>query len=283
VDWLSRADTRITGAAVGNGRITLMWTAGSGTNRPHAYCKAVRINEATKAVIDKPDLWSSNRAWAYPALCPNGSGTLGVTAFHGGADRDIGHVVGARDDVAGAWVTQYAKQGTDSPGEAKWGDYLTIRPRPRGADAWTAVGYTLEGGSARTDILPRVVSFALATLPSGTIGQGDDLQPGEVLTPGASITSANGTYTLVYQGDGNLVLYRAGGVPLWASDTSGTPAGVCIMQGDGNLVVYRPGPQPVWDSGTWGQPGNRLVVQDDGNVVIYRPDGTPAWATNTVQ
>jgi hypothetical protein len=127
------------------------------------------------------------------------------------------------------------------------------------------------------------VSFSLATLPTGPAAQGNDLQPGEVLNPGGWIVSANGLYTLAYQGDGNLVLYRSGGVALWASDTAGTPPGVCIMQPDGNLVVYRPGPQPVWDSGTWGQPGNSLVVQDDGNVVVYRPDGSAAWATNTVQ
>jgi hypothetical protein len=117
----------------------------------------------------------------------------------------------------------------------------------------------------------------------GPAAQGDDMQPGEVLDPGGSITSANGLFTFVYQGDGNLVLYRSGGVPLWASNTDGTPPGVCIMQGDGNLVIYRPGPQPVWDTGTWNQPGNHLVVQDDGNVVIYRPDGSAPWATNTVQ
>jgi hypothetical protein len=54
------------------------------------------------------------------------------------------------------------------------------------------------------------------------------------------------------------------------------------MQGDGNLVTYAPGEVPVWGSGTVGHPGARLVVQNDGNVVIYKTDGTAAWATNTV-
>jgi hypothetical protein len=108
------------------------------------------------------------------------------------------------------------------------------------------------------------------------------MQPGEVLFPGQSISSANGRYTLVYQGDGNLVLYGPGGA-LWASNTNGQPVGVAIMQGDGNLVIYGPGGTVVWASNTDGNPGARLVVQDDGNVVIYRTDGTAAWATNTVQ
>ncbi|MEO7268202.1 MAG: hypothetical protein ABIW49_03225, partial [Knoellia sp.] len=217
VDWLSRADTRITGATVGNGVITLMWTAGSGTNRPFAYCKAARINEQNKSVIDQPDLWSKSRAWAYPAACTNSSGTVGITAFYGGVDKEVGHIVGAWDDSANTWTTVYARLGSDSPNVAKWGDYLTIRRPSADAASWVAVGYTLEGGQTRTDIVPRVVNFSLATLPTGPAAQGDDMQPAEVLDPGGAITSANGLFTFVYQGDGNLVLYRSGGVPLWAS------------------------------------------------------------------
>lgn len=112
--------------------------------------------------------------------------------------------------------------------------------------------------------------------------QGDDMQPGEVLNPGESISSASGQYTFIYQDDGNLVLYRQDGQPLWASKTDGKPTGVCIMQEDGNLVIYD-SVQAIWSSNTWQHPGSRLVVQDDGNVVIYSSDETPVWATNTVQ
>jgi hypothetical protein len=43
----------------------------------------VRINESNKQLIDEPDIWSNDQAWAYPAACTNGSGTLGFTAFYG--------------------------------------------------------------------------------------------------------------------------------------------------------------------------------------------------------
>ena len=117
-------------------------------------------------------------------------------------------------------------------------------------------------------------------LPTGPAATGNDMQPGQVLDPGGTITSTNGQYSFVYQGDGNLVLYE-GGNPLWASNTWGQPVGVCIMQGDGNLVIYARGGVPIWSSNTWGNPGSHLVLQDDRNVVIYRPDGTPIWATDT--
>jgi hypothetical protein len=137
-------------------------------------------------------------------------------------------------------------------------------------------GWSTQYGFGRINAAAAVRRARLVT------AQGDDMQPGEVLNPDQSITSANGRYRFIYQGDGNLVLYD-GGTPLWASGTDGRPVGVCIMQGDGNLVIYARGGQPIWSSDTWQHPGSRLVVQDDGNVVIYRPDGTPVWATNTVQ
>jgi hypothetical protein len=160
VNWLGRADGRITGATAGGGKICLMWTAGAKTGRPNAYCRVVRIDEATKGVIDEPDIWSTEEAWAYPATCMNSAGTIGFTAFSGGGARNPSHVVGARDDAAGVWRTVVSQAGTNSPAEPKWGDYLTCRADANGS-WWIASGYTLQGGEARTDIVPRVVQFAL--------------------------------------------------------------------------------------------------------------------------
>jgi hypothetical protein len=117
----------------------------------------------------------------------------------------------------------------------------------------------------------------------------DQLLPNESLSLNESLESPNSLYSLLYQDDGNLVLYRnkpgsASRQALWASNTSGQPAGVCIMQEDGNLVVYTPFGIPIWASATNGSSNinSRLIVQDDGNVVIYNQSGNPIWATNTV-
>jgi hypothetical protein len=159
-DWLSRADTRITGACVSNGLITFMWTSGSGTSRPHPYCRVIQINENSKQLTAEPDLWSQDRAWSYPASCPNSDGVVGFTAFHGGADRHPGHVVGYLD--GSTWTTGYSRQGSHSPNEALWGDYLSCQRHSASAKTWVASGYTLEGGETRNDILPRVVQFTKA-------------------------------------------------------------------------------------------------------------------------
>lgn len=104
------------------------------------------------------------------------------------------------------------------------------------------------------------------------------LFPGERLNPGEALTSANGRYILVMQGDGNLVEYDAGR-PTWASGTN-RPGSDFEAQTDGNFVVYAPGHVPVWATGT-NRSGATLTLQDDRNVVIYAPGSTAVWASNT--
>ncbi len=113
----------------------------------------------------------------------------------------------------------------------------------------------------------------------------DQLVPNESLGPNQFLASLNGRFTFVYQGDSNLALYknyrnqpRKG---IWDSNTAGRSAGSCDMQGDGNLVIYEAGGNPSWASNTAGHPGSQLVVQDDGNVVIYDPAGNALWDTGT--
>lgn len=147
---------------------------------------------------------------------------------------------------------------------------------------------TTEGGGispliANRDVIGPWETFVFEiVLKTEPVATGDDIQPEEVLGSGQSITSTNGRYRLVYQGDGNLVLYD-GNKPLWSSKTSGNSVGVCVMQGDGNFVMYNAEGQPVWSSNTWNNPGSKLVVQNDGNMVIYDSNDKPVWSSNTWQ
>ena len=158
VNWLGRIDGRITGAWTGGGQIGFMWTSGTQPSFPHPFIRVVRIDEATKRVIDQPNIWSASNAWAYPAASSNERGELGFTAFYGGAVHP-GHVVGLRDDVAGAWRVVYARAGGRSPTAAAWGDYLTCRTHEPYGHTWVAAGYTLQGGTDRRNIEPRFVHF----------------------------------------------------------------------------------------------------------------------------
>ena len=98
----------------------------------------------------------------------------------------------------------------------------------------------------------------------------------QALLRGEMMTSADGQYDLLFQTDGNLVLYDTNG-PLWSSNTFLSNAAFLQMQGDGNLVLYDAQHHPLWATGTSGNPGADFVVQTDGNLVIYK-NGVPKWS-----
>ncbi len=106
------------------------------------------------------------------------------------------------------------------------------------------------------------------------------MNPGRVLPTGGSVTSCDGRFTLVIQGDGHLVLYQAGVGAIWYNSVFGS-GHTLHMQTDGHLVVYNGGGQPVWYTGTSGNNGAALFVQNDGNVVIYNHFSQPLWYTGT--
>jgi Subtilase family len=108
------------------------------------------------------------------------------------------------------------------------------------------------------------------------------LPPGMALVRGGvTMTSPNGTYTLVLQNlDGNLVLYKNGTQALWA--TGPRVDSWFTNQTDGNLVIYRSEGGVAWASNTYGKGQGMLTLQNDGNLVLYRiSDHAVLWATNT--
>jgi hypothetical protein len=158
-DWLSRTDGRITAAWLGNGEMGFAWSSNRRTQRPFPFVRVVRINEATKAVVAQPDIWSSQFAYAYPDTCPNINGVVGITLFRGGGTVFPGQLVGVLD--AGAWSLAVARNGTNGPTDGKWGDYLTCRRHDADHTTWIAGAFTLQGGGMRTNIEPRFVHFRM--------------------------------------------------------------------------------------------------------------------------
>ncbi|MBL8912345.1 MAG: DUF1588 domain-containing protein [Archangium sp.] len=103
------------------------------------------------------------------------------------------------------------------------------------------------------------------------------LASGQQLQPDASVMSADGTHRLVYQLDGNLVLYRTTGGAAWNSGTPGTSPGFVAMQADGNLVVYDSAGAPQFHTMTHGNPGAQLYFEVGGRLLIISPNGTILW------
>ncbi|KAF1391174.1 hypothetical protein PFLUV_G00039180 [Perca fluviatilis] len=87
------------------------------------------------------------------------------------------------------------------------------------------------------------------------------------------LTSNNGQFKAIFQGDGNFVVYDSGNRPVWASGTDGSGAVHVLMQADGNLVVYNQHGQAKWSSGTYvNSPCEmcRLELTDGGKLELTR-------------
>lgn len=103
----------------------------------------------------------------------------------------------------------------------------------------------------------------------------------EALTVGQHRDSCDGRFTLILQDDGNLVLYKTGVGPLWATNTVGRGSSLAVMQADGNFVLYSSSGDALWSTKTYGSPGADLAVQNDGNLVVYSAAGAPLWDSKT--
>lgn len=144
------------------------------------------------------------------------------------------------------------------------------------ATAWTAPA---DPGTIAVTVTVRDPRGGIATATVNvTVRPRDTLMMNERLMPGQYLQSANGYYRLLYQTDGNLVLYDSlAGTVLWASDTSGSSAGTAVLQADGNFVIYGGTSAPVFYTGTQSTTPVALVVQSDGNLVLYVVNGPTLW------
>lgn len=105
----------------------------------------------------------------------------------------------------------------------------------------------------------------------------DRLFAGQSMAGNTMLMSAAGQYRLVYQNDGNLVVYGPQDQPTWHSRSPNTSVGQALMQADGNFVVYDATGWARWASRTNGNPGAWVVMQDDGNLVVYSAANAPLW------
>lgn len=144
----------------------------------------------------------------------------------------------------------------------------SAQSRTGSASSWTGYGYDPANNRAARQV---------STVPA--LAAGHVLASNEQLVLQQSLRSPDLRMTFSVQSDGNLLVYFGSAV-LWSAGTYGSQALFLVMQGDGNLVLYGAGYIPVWASGTSGNPGAILVMQSDGNLVIYQ-GSTPIWFTGT--
>jgi len=131
-------------------------------------------------------------------------------------------------------------------------------------------------------VLYEVLTTQMGVAPraaGGDPGTASILPGGSQLSPGEAIWSPDRRYRLIFQTDGNLVIYRSDGVPVWWTGTVGISPGAARMQGDGNFVVYDSAGRATWHTYTYGNPGAYLSMQNNGAFVIYAASGVRLWGS----
>lgn len=206
--------------------------------------------------------------------------------------RALPHEAGSRSDmtpqVCQALCEGYAYAGVQYYDQCFCGDELRheIRPTEECNTPCAGDGSQTCGGEWRNSIYS--VDGGGGGGGSGGAGGGgrflgETLPSGGILYPGDYIERADAA-RVVYQHDGNLVLYprRSDGLGLiHSSGTNGTLPGRAEMQADGNFVVYDGHGRAVWHTGSNGNPGIYLRItrgRFQPELILQRPVCPPEQA-----
>ena len=54
-----------------------------------------------------------------------------------------------------------------------------------------------------------------------------------------------------------------------------------VFQRDGNIVLYNTAGKPIWSSKTQGKGGEKLVLQNNGDLDLLNAAGVLVWSSDT--
>jgi len=120
--------------------------------------------------------------------------------------------------------------------------------------------------------------------PSATAQQRLPLTQGQSMQRDVRYVSASGGHYLIFQSDGNLVVYTTAGQYVWGLDQ--TPADFSrvasvAVQADGNLVAHDASGGWVWSAlDADPSPGSRVRISARGALQLVSPDRRIRWTSN---
>jgi hypothetical protein len=157
-------------------------------------------------------------------------------------------------------------------------------PIPRGYHRLYAYGIDSSSNPntqlSNSGIFNALIEGSVAALPAPD-SRSNTILSGQALGKDQRITSADGRYILTYQGDGNLVIYRPNGTPVWSSRTAGTSVGQAWFLADGDFVISDASGTQRFSAATFGNPGAFGRINNDGSFGIYSQNGRAAFMTPT--
>jgi len=162
VDWLTRGVANVSAALIHNGDLWTAWDAAASAPKetpsyPNAHVRIARISLATWKVIEEHQVWNPDYAFAYCCLS-SANGDIGYGVAVGGSRDYPNSCFG----ILGDFVVYYRDVSTSTAGastEARWGDYITVRPSNMDIRRFAAFGYYTAGKGAAYQQQPFYLSY----------------------------------------------------------------------------------------------------------------------------
>jgi hypothetical protein len=148
VDWLTRGVAHVSAALADEGSIWVAWDAaasapGESPVYPNAHVRIARISTNSWTTLDERQVWNPDYAFAYGCLAL-ADGEVGYGVGVGGSSDYPNSCFG----ILGDFVVYYHDTSTSTAGassEARWGDYITVRPSTVDPRRFAAFGYYTDG------------------------------------------------------------------------------------------------------------------------------------------
>jgi hypothetical protein len=276
-------------------------------NKAYLLGAGLRYNLTNRAGGDGPFVVDKRRIWQDDPRCVDGNSAFLVV---GGAlvarstRADKGHDDVLQDRVYDPRLDVWVRCGRLFPG-VEAGHFACTRSMPRFATSGDSARPVSTDGSIycrkqdgtlwriEGELLELLGFAGMNVAPLGELSpigatrwRGRTLAAGSELKPEQYLLSRNGQYQLVYQPDGDLVLYRLGSATTWepkpAPKKTDDKQEMTEPDKRGTWELER---TALWRTGTPGKPGNAGCVRlqaSDGDLVVYRTaSGTePAWAAH---
>lgn len=167
-DPCARANDKLNVAFVHEGKLVFAWNVAEGSGFPFPHVRMARFDLGSMNLVDEPDVWHPDYAWAYAAAGINADGHLGLSLYRIGGGSFPRARVALVDDVdtnidslnVHGIITSDA--GTLDPTGAvagRWGDYAAVRPYGNCANTFAGAVHSQQGGNLNQDSEHRFVWF----------------------------------------------------------------------------------------------------------------------------
>src|SRR5262249_16689161 len=145
VDWLTKGVANVSASVLAGGNLWVAWdaaasAAGQTPFYPNAHVRLARIDLNTWHTVEERQVWNPDYAFAYGTLAVAPDGDIGYGVAVGGPHDYPNSCFGILGDFV-VYFRDTSNATAGAPSDARWGDYITVRPSQADARRFSAFGY----------------------------------------------------------------------------------------------------------------------------------------------